>query len=101
MTMLRLLAPVFMAAILLAPISTRADPAFDSFLQSLWLEAQAQGVSRATFDAAIRGLEPDFSLPDLVVPGRPDRVEPGQAEFVLTPADYLKEASFVRLTAQG
>ena len=44
-----------------------------TFLQSLWPEAQQLGVSRATFDAAIRGLEPDLALPDLVIPGRPPR----------------------------
>ena len=32
----------------------------------------ALGVSRATFDLATNGLEPDLSLPDLVLPG-PDR----------------------------
>ncbi|HYS48328.1 MAG TPA: lytic murein transglycosylase [Xanthobacteraceae bacterium] len=75
-----------------------ADPAFTTFVQSLWPAAQNLGVSRATFDAATRGLEPDLTLPDLAIPGRP---EPGQPEFVLTPADYLQEASFVRLAAQG
>jgi lytic murein transglycosylase len=101
MTMLRLPKLLFLASIVLAPSLSHADPAFDAFLQSLWPEAQAQRISRATFDAAIRGLEPDYSLPDLIVPGRPDSAEPGQAEFVLTPADYLKETSFARLTAQG
>jgi tetratricopeptide (TPR) repeat protein len=47
-----------------------ADPAFDAFLQSTWPEAQQLGVSRATFDAAIKNLEPDFSLADLAIPGR-------------------------------
>jgi lytic murein transglycosylase len=78
-----------------------ADATFESFLEMLWPDAQAFGVSRATFDAAMRGLEPDYSLPDLIIPGRPDRTDPGQAEFVQTPADYLREQSFVRLTAQG
>jgi lytic murein transglycosylase len=77
-----------------------ADAAFDAFLQSLWPAAQALGVSRPTFDAATRGLEPDLSLPDLVLPGRPQRA-PGQAEFVETPADYLKEPAIERLAAQG
>lgn len=77
-----------------------ADAAFQTFLQSLWPRAQAAGVSRATFDQATRGLEPDLSLPDLIVPGRPQRA-PGQAEFVLTPADYLKEPAIQRLAAHG
>src|ERR1700724_320595 len=63
-----------------------ADAAFQAWLQTLWPDAQQRGVSRATFDLAVRGLEPDLSLPDLVIPGKevPQR---GQAEFVQTPAD--------------
>ena len=78
-----------------------ADAPFQAWLQSLWPQAQALGVSRATFDMATRGLEPDLSLPDLVLPGRPEKPPPGQAEFVETPADYLKEPTFDRLAAQG
>src|SRR5579864_8649174 len=78
-----------------------ADAAFQAFLQSLWPQAQALGVSRATFDNATRGLEPDLSLPDLALPGRPERPSAGQAEFVLTPADYLKEPTFDGLAAKG
>jgi lytic murein transglycosylase len=58
-------------------------------------------VSRATFEAAMRGLEPDLSLPELVIPGRPELAAPGQPEFVLTPADYLKETTIEGLAAQG
>ncbi len=90
---------LLMIAIGLAP--ARAYTGFDTFLQSVWPDAQAQGVARPTFDLAVRGLEPDLSLPDLVIPGQPDRSEPGQAEFVLTPADYLKESRFQSLTVQG
>ncbi len=35
---------------------------FAAFLQSLWPMAQARGISRATFDAAISGLTPDPSI---------------------------------------
>jgi lytic murein transglycosylase len=69
-------------------------------MQSLWPDAQQRGISRATFDAATRGLEPDPTLPDLVIPGRIDR-QPAQAEFVQTPAEYLKESAFDRLATQG
>ena len=93
---------VTMAAWLLsANAAGAADAAFQAWLQSLWPQAQSIGVTRATFDAATRGLEPDLSLPDLVLPGRPGRPAPGQPEFVQTPADYLKESSFDRLAAQG
>jgi lytic murein transglycosylase len=78
-----------------------ADAAFQAWLQSLWPQAQALGVSRATFAAATHALEPDLSLPELVVPGRQEAPGAGQPEFVQTPADYLKEAAIDRLAAQG
>lgn len=78
-----------------------ADAAFRQWLSGLWPEASELGVARPTFDAAIAGLEPDWTLPDLVIPGKPDKPPPGQAEFVLAPADYLKESSFDRLSLTG
>src|SRR3981081_3575215 len=78
-----------------------ADAGFTQFIASLWPEAQAAGVSRATFDAETRGLEPEYKLPDLILPGRPATGAPSQAEFVQVPADYLKEASIARLAAEG
>jgi lytic murein transglycosylase len=78
-----------------------ADAAFTQFIASLWPEAQAAGVSRATFDAETRGLEPDYKLPDLILPGRPATGAPSQAEFVQVPADYIKEASIARLATEG
>jgi lytic murein transglycosylase len=36
--------------------------AFQRFLQSLWPQAQARGVRRATFDGALQGLTPDPSI---------------------------------------
>jgi lytic murein transglycosylase len=80
--------------------SARADAGFDRWLAEQWPAAQALGVSRATFEAATRGLEPDLSLPDLVVPGRPEKA-PAQPEFVQTPAQYLREPTFRRLAAHG
>src|SRR6266513_4918388 len=97
-------APLVLAAVLLVlalPPARAADPAFTQFIASLWPEAQAEGVSRATFDAETRGLEPDYKLPDLILPGRPATGAPSQAEFVQVPADYLKEASIARLAAEG
>ncbi len=83
-----------------AQAQTAGGAAFQQWLQGVWPEAQKIGVSRKTFDEATQGLQPDFSLPDLVLPGRPER-QPDQAEFVQTPADYLKEASLARLADQG
>jgi lytic murein transglycosylase len=78
-----------------------ADAAFQQFLQSTWPQAQQLGISRTTFDAAVRGLEPDLSLPDLAIPGKAEKPPPGQPEFVQTPGQYLREATFQRLAAQG
>jgi lytic murein transglycosylase len=91
-----------LAVVLIAsPPAHAADAGFTSFIASLWPEAQQQGVSRATFDAETRGLEPDYKLPDLLLPGRPATGAPAQAEFVQVPADYIKEASIARLATEG
>jgi lytic murein transglycosylase len=78
-----------------------ADAAFTQFIVSLWPEAQAAGVPRATFDAETRGLEPDYKLPDLILPGRPATGAPSQAEFVQGPADDVRETTIARLAAEG
>jgi lytic murein transglycosylase len=78
-----------------------ADAGFDRFLESMRPRAQQLGVTRATFNAATRGLTPDYSLPDLAIPGRPEKAPPGQPEFVQTPGQYLRESSFNRLAARG
>src|SRR5581483_11444772 len=84
-----------------APPASAADPAFAKWLAAQWPEAQKLGVSRTTFDAATRGLAPDLSLPDLDIPGRGGPLPRGQAEFVQTPADYIKEATIKRLADQA
>ena len=86
--------------VLAAAPSFAADPAFEKWLAAQWPAAQALGVTRATFDTATRGLEPDLSLPDLAIPGRPEK-QPQQPEFVQTPSQYLREAAFQQLAAQG
>ena len=78
-----------------------ADPAFQKWLADLWPQAQAMGVSRKTFEAATHGVEPDLTLPDLDLPGREGIPPRGQAEFVQTPADYIKEANIARLAEQA
>ena len=78
-----------------------ADSGFAQFIAALWPEAQAAGVPRAVFEAETSGLEPDYKLPDLILPGRPATGAPSQAEFVQVPADYVKEASIIRLAAEG
>jgi lytic murein transglycosylase len=91
---------VLFALICVTP-ARAADAAFTTFIASLWPEAQAAGVSRATFERETRGLEPDYKLPDLILPGRPATGAPSQAEFVQVPADYVKESSIARLAGEG
>ena len=84
-----------------SPARAASDAAFTQFIASLWPEAKAAGVSRATFERETANLEPDYKLPDLILPGRPATGAPSQAEFVQVPADYINEASIARLAAEG
>ncbi len=70
-----------------------ADTSFRTFLESLWPDAQAAGVSRKTFDAAFAGLKPDYKLPDLEIPGRKKR-KVRQAEFHARAARILGQVLF-------
>ncbi|MDR3373813.1 MAG: lytic murein transglycosylase [Ancalomicrobiaceae bacterium] len=83
-----------------APASA-VDAGFTQFIASLWPEVQAAGISRATFERETRGLEPDYKLPDLILPGRPPTGAPTQPEFVRTPADYVKETAIAQLAGEG
>src|SRR5262245_38086677 len=85
---------------LAVPAAAAPDPAFTRWLDSLWPEAQKIGVSRQTFTASTHQLEPDLTLPDLEIPGR-KTPPPAQAEFVQTPADYIRETTIARLAEQG
>jgi lytic murein transglycosylase len=78
-----------------------ADAAFQKWLEGVWSEAQAMGVSRTTFISATRALEPDLSLPDLDLPGRGGTPQRGQAEFIQTPADYVRESTIARLAERA
>src|SRR3954447_25602766 len=91
---------IVMASLLAVTPARAADAAFTQFIASLWPDAQAAGVSRATFDRETAGLEPNTKLPDLILPGRPATGNPAQAEFVQVPADYIKEPSIARLAGE-
>lgn len=86
-----------------APVWAAAPPDFAAFVQGLWPEASKQpyNVSRATFDRATSSLMPDYTLPDLELPGRPARAPSGQAEFIRPPQDYLKAGQLADLAQQG
>ncbi|WP_173935215.1 lytic murein transglycosylase [Chelativorans sp. Marseille-P2723] len=65
---------------------------FTQWLQTdLWREARARGISPATFNAALAGIEPNLKLPDLVLPGEsaPRQAEQHQAEF-RSPEAYFR-----------
>src|SRR6202051_1620199 len=51
------------AIVLFALVATHANDArsepFEAFVAALWRDAQSQGITRATFDAALAGLTPD------------------------------------------
>jgi lytic murein transglycosylase len=95
-----LILPIVLAAASAIPAKA-ADAAFQKWLQGLWPQAQELGVSRRTFEAATHGIEPDLTLPDLDLPGREGAPPRGQAEFVQTPADYIKESSIARLAERA
>ncbi len=78
-----------------------APQSFDRFLKDLWPDAEAFGISRATFDRALKGVRPDRRLPDLVIPGRSKRTGKGQAEFVKPPQRYLNKRQLARLARHG
>jgi len=84
---------------------------FAQWLQDLWPEAEAAGVSRKTFDGQLKGLQLDWSLPQLEPP---DPAYPGgppmpaamkpkpkpQAEFGV-PEAYFNARSLNALAAGG
>jgi len=88
---------------LLMSIITPASSAqsFRVWLEGVWPEAQVLGVSRKTFNAAFRGVKPDYSLPDLIIKGRKRDDSAGQSEFTKSAMDYLSPKYLRRLAIQG
>lgn len=76
--------------------ASAADAGFSRWFESkVWPAAQASGVTRATFEAAVAGLEPDLSLPDLKPTGGGNAF---QAEFQ-SPTAYLADGKLNGLAA--
>ena len=96
-----LLTACLIAALLMSS-RAHAEGSFKQFLDGLWPDAKAAGVSREVFDTAFKGMEPDLTLPDLTLPGR-DKADSskGQAEFTRPPSEYLDKAYLGRLAADG
>jgi lytic murein transglycosylase len=84
---------------------------FVTWLKDLWPDAEAAGISRKTFDAELKGLKLDWSLPQLVLPNPaapdgpalPASLKPKprqQAEFGV-PQNYFSKRSLNALAATG
>jgi lytic murein transglycosylase len=107
--------------LMLSPLPVQADPVSDykgavdarfaQWLQELWPEAEAAGISRATFNQQLKGLKLDWSLPQLVPPdpafpggpALPASMKPKpkpQAEFGV-PETYFNARSLNALAAGG
>jgi lytic murein transglycosylase len=86
-------------AAIAAPLNLSSDEGFQQLIAELWPDAQALGITRGTFELALRGVTPDPTLPDLVLSGKGEIK--GQAEFTQSPAEYLSDRTLARLSAQG
>jgi len=86
---------------------------FGEWLESLWPQAEAAGVSRETFDANVKGLKLNWTLPHLVLPdpAAPDgpalpaalaqaSIPKHQPEFD-APAGYFNAGAMKALAATG
>lgn len=86
-----------------AQTSADVNVLFREWLKNdLWPAAQANGVSRSTFDAAFNGVTPNLKLPDLVMPGEKPKTpkRQHQAEFG-SPGNYFAEKTIGAVTAGG
>ncbi len=87
------------------------EASFKQWLEGLWPEAEAAGISRATFDKQLSGLKLDWSLPQLTPPdpaypggpALPPSMKPKpkpQAEFGV-PQNYFKPRGLNALANAG
>ena len=87
------------------------EKSFAAWLESLWPDAEAAGVTRKTFDANLKGLKLDWSLPQIVPPdpaypegpALPGPLKPKprhQAEFDI-PELYFSKGALNALAATG
>lgn len=85
------------------PYRTRVEAQFRAWLISdIWPQAKSAGVSRATFDRALKGVTLDWTAPELAPPGVP--VKPPsikwQSEFG-SPGAYFNEKTLSNLARLG
>src|SRR5918998_897010 len=106
--------PVVLAAIILCVVlaigpsfaqalETRpaAEAQFRAWLaQTVWLDAQKQGVSSETFERSLAKVTLDWDLPELQPPGSATPDHQRQAEF-LSPGRYFAESQLASLAKMG
>ena len=111
LAMLVAAAPAARAADSVTAYKRAVEASFSQWLQGLWPEAEAAGISRQTFDTQLRGLKLNWSLPQLVLPNPaapdgpalPAALKPKprqQAEFGV-PQNYFSKRSLTALAATG
>ena len=104
-------APAVHAANAVTAYKNAVQARFSQWLDDLWPEAEAAGISREGFDKQLKGLKLDWSLPQLVPPNPafpggpalPAAMKPKpkpQAEFGV-PQNYFKARSLSALAAGG
>jgi lytic murein transglycosylase len=79
-------------AVPVAQAQETSQAGFQRFVQGLWPAAKARGVSRATFDEAFRGVEPDSKIVALTKK---------QSEFVRPIWDYISGAISAQRLKRG
>src|SRR5581483_3739643 len=89
------------------------EASFAKWLQALWPDAEAMGISRAVFDANVKGLKLVWALPHLVypdpaAPGGPplpkvlaDQMKPSRQPEFEPPAGYFNAGTLNALAASG
>lgn len=84
-----------------AQTRTPTEAQFRNWLETtIWPRARADGVRRATFDAAFQGVGLMWDLPDLVIPGAPAAQAQRQAEFG-APSAYFAPRNVQGTAATG
>jgi lytic murein transglycosylase len=74
---------------------------FHNWLErKVWPDAKREGISRSTFNAALSGVTPDWSLPDLIKPGSKKPPSGKQSEFS-SPENYFKPAKIDPMLGAG
>ncbi len=98
---MRALAAIGVAIALLMPAHVHAEPGFDRFLESEWPAAQALACRAPPSMPRRAGWSRIIRCPISPFPAGRKKPPPGQAEFVQTPGQYLREPTFDRLAARG